>query len=135
MKMRGSIVANPIYIYIWGSNIGFATIDPLIFMKVYFSNLHLLIWTQKPLVLFFGKIEGIYIWTWRSILATYTFLFGPKRPHFCCLNKSTLRDKLVILMCNYCYHFSFSSLSRLTVTKKKKKKLSRLTQSLLSFFF
>jgi len=37
--------------------IGFATIDPLIFMKVYFSNQHLFIRTQRPLFCFFGNIK------------------------------------------------------------------------------
>jgi len=36
---------------------GFATIDPLIFMKVYFSNQHLFTWTQMPTFLFFEEIK------------------------------------------------------------------------------
>jgi len=36
---------------------GFATIDPPYFMKVYFSKQHLFIWTKKPNLFFFEVIK------------------------------------------------------------------------------
>jgi len=36
---------------------GFATIDPPLFMKVHFSIMHLFIWTKNPFFLLFEKIK------------------------------------------------------------------------------
>ena len=60
---------DPNYIYIY---VGFATIDPLIFMKVYFSNQHLFTWTKRPCFCFLGKLKlkGI------NVIVIYSFFFN-----------------------------------------------------------